>query len=79
MERNRDAVKCANAMLEAGGDLLDPSIKKYLEWIVENFSSSLDADIDEIYNKTVFDPHMAEDIDKHMQSLITDADVKVED
>ena len=79
MERNRDAVKCANAMLEAGGDLLDPSIKKYLEWIVENFSSSLDVDIGEIYNKSVFDPEMAEDIDKHMQSLITDADVKVED
>ena len=58
-ERNQAAVKYAKNTL-ASKAKLDPAIKKYLEWIVSNYSKTLDMDIDEIYSKGTFDPKTAE-------------------
>lgn len=49
---------------------LSPEIKKYLQWIVDNFSSLDDINIDEIYNTTTFDPKTAHDLDNHIKNLI---------
>lgn len=70
MERNHAGVKAAKKLLEDKD--LDPAIKKYCQWIVDNYSSVLDTDIDEIYNSNVFDPKTAEDLDKHLEKLIKD-------
>jgi len=69
-ERNFAAVKIAKNLLEIDKDI-DPSIKKYLEWIVNNHSNILNTDIEEIYNTTTFDPKTAEDLDNHLQTLIS--------
>lgn len=69
MERNYTGVRIAKNLLENGDDL-DPSIKKYCQWIVDNFSSTLDTDIGEIYNQNTFDPKTADDLDTHLQQLI---------
>lgn len=70
MERTHAGVKIAKQLLEEKD--LDPAIKKYCTWIVDNFSNIEKSDIKEIYNKTTFDPKEAEDLDKHLQDLITD-------
>lgn len=68
-ERNFAAVKIAKNLLEIDKNI-DPSIKKYLEWIVDNHSNILNTNIEEIYNTTTFDPKTAEDLDEHLQNLI---------
>lgn len=70
MERTHAGVKIAKQLLEEKD--LDPAIKKYCTWIVDNFSNIEKSDIKEIYNKTTFDPKEADDLDKHLQDLITD-------
>lgn len=75
-ERNQSAVKYAKKTLESKAKL-DPPIKKYLEWIVANYSKTLDTDIDEIYSKGTFDPKTAEDLDKHIEKLIGSANIQV--
>ena len=70
MERNHAGVKAAKKLLEDKD--LDPAIKKYCQWIVDNYSSVLNTDIDEIYSSNVFDPKTAEDLDKHLEKLIKD-------
>ena len=70
MERNHAGVRAAKKLLEDKD--LDPAIKKYCQWIVDNYSSVLNTDIDEIYNSNVFDPKTAEDLDKHLEKLIKD-------
>ena len=75
-ERNQAAVKYAKQTL-ASKAKLDPSIKKYLEWIVTNYSKTLDIDIDEIYSKGTFDPKTAEDLDGHIEKLIGSANINV--
>lgn len=76
MERNHAAVKCAKKALESDVKL-DPSIKKYLEWVVETFSGSLDINIDDEYTKSTFDPKTAEDLDRHIDALINRANIHV--
>lgn len=73
-ERNHAAVTAAQKMLDSG-EKLDPSIEKYIKWIVDNFSSIKDTDIKEIYNQTTFDPETAENLDKHLENLIKDHDI----
>ena len=75
-ERNQASVKYAKKVLESKVKL-DPAIKKYMEWIVKNYSKTLDIDIDEIYSKGTFDPKTAEDLDKHIESLIGSANINV--
>lgn len=76
MERNHAAVKCAKKALESDVKL-DPAIKKYLEWVVETFSGSLDINIDDEYTKSTFDPKTAEDLDRHIDALINRANIHV--
>jgi tetratricopeptide (TPR) repeat protein len=73
-ERVHAAVKISKRTLESG-ERLEPSIKKYLEWIVQNYSSILNTDIEEIYNKTTFDPKTADDLDKHLQNIISSGNI----
>jgi hypothetical protein len=75
-ERNQAAVKYAKKTLDSKVKL-DPAIKKYLEWIVSNYSKTLDMDIDEVYSKGTFDPKTAEDLDKHIEKLIGSANIHV--
>jgi hypothetical protein len=75
-ERNQAAVKYAKKTLDSKVKL-DPPIKKYLEWIVANYSKTLDMDIDEVYSKGTFDPKTAEDLDKHIEKLIGSANIHV--
>ena len=75
-ERNQSAVKYAKKVLDSKVKL-DPSIKKYMEWIVANYSKTLDIDIDENYSKGTFDPKTAEDLDKHIEKLIGSANINV--
>lgn len=75
-ERNQAAAKYAKKTL-ASKAKLDPAIKKYLEWIVSNYSKTLDMDIDEIYSNGTFDPKTAEDLDKHIEKLIGSANINV--
>ena len=75
-ERNHAAVKYAKKTLDSKCKL-DPAIKKYLEWIVANYSKNLDMDIDTIYSKGTFDPKTAEDLDKHIQNIIGSANITV--
>ena len=74
MERNHAATKIAKNLLDSGEEI-DPSIKKYLQWIVDNYSTTLDTEIEEIYNQTTFDPKTADDLDAHLQKLITQNEV----
>lgn len=76
-ERNYQAVKISRALLEEA-DLLDPEIKKYLEWITEAYKQTGDQDeIEDIYNKSVFDPKEAENLDAHLAHLIDISDAPV--
>lgn len=70
MERSYASLKIAKELLKQ--DDLDPEMKKYCEWIVDNFSSLKNLDIDNIYSTPTFDPKEAEDLDKHLQDLIID-------
>lgn len=54
---------------------LNSDMKKYCQWIVDNFSSLDHTGISEIYNKTTFDPAEAEDLDKHLQDIINDNNI----
>ena len=74
MERTYAAVKIARNLLKDEKNL-DPAVRKYAQWIIDNFSNLEKANIDKIYNKTTFDPKEAEDLDKHLQELIKDNNV----
>lgn len=67
-ERGYAAVTIAKKMLESG-DKLDPAVKKYNEWIVANYSSLKDSEIKDT-SSNIFDPKEAEDLDKHLQSIV---------
>lgn len=69
LERNHASVRAAKTLL-AQKDL-DPEIKKYCKWIVDNFSNVHNTNINTIYNKTTFSPEEAENLDKHLSSLIS--------
>ena len=73
LERNHAAVTVAKNILEDKD--IDPSIKKYCKWVVDNFDAVTHTEIGTIYNAHTFDPKTAEDLDKHMQDLITDNNI----
>jgi len=73
LERTHAGVKVAKKLLEQKD--LDPAFRKYCQWIVDNFSSVQDTDIETIYNTTTFDPKEAEDLDKHLGDLINDNNI----
>lgn len=75
-ERNYAAVKMARSTLTKNKNL-DPAFKKYLEWIIDNYSSNEKLNIGMIYNKTTFDPHSAEDLDHHLQMLVSKNNITV--
>lgn len=74
-ERSYAGVKIAKKLLDDKS--LDPSLKKYCQWIVDNFSSLEKTDIKEIYNTTTFDPEEAENLDKHLEDLIKDNNITI--
>ena len=68
-ERNRLSVKICNTLLEDKKNL-QPEFVKYLEWLSETYKQAGEQDeIDNIYNKSVFDPHEADNMDEHIQHL----------
>ena len=69
LERCHASVRAAKTLL-AQKDL-DPEIKKYCKWIVDNFSDIHKTNISTIYNSTTFSPEEAEDLDKHLNDLIS--------
>jgi len=73
MERSYAGVKIAKKLLENKD--LDSETRKYCQWIVDNFSSLETTQIEEIYNKTTFNPKEADDLDKHLEELINDNEV----
>jgi len=73
LERTHAGVKVAKQLLEQKN--LEPQVKKYCQWIVDNFSNINHANIDTIYNKTTFDPKEAENLDKHLEDIIKDNNV----
>ena len=56
-------------MLDSGIEL-DPEIRKYLEWIVSNFSSLDNLNLDEIYDEKLFNPQEVNMIDEHLNNMI---------
>lgn len=75
LERCHAAVSIAKTILKQKD--VDPAIKKYCEWVIENFSNVHNTDIDTIYNTTTFNPKEAEDLDKHLENLIKDNNITV--
>ncbi len=73
LERTHASVKIAKQLLEQKD--LEPQIKKYCQWIVDNFSNTQNTEIETIYNKTTFDPKEADNLDKHLEDLIKDNNI----
>lgn len=67
-ERTFAGVKTAKKLLE--NKSIDPAIKKYCQWIVDNESNILKTNVEVNYNSHTFDPKEAEDLDAHLVSLV---------
>ena len=68
-ERNRLSVKICKDLL-ADKKHLDPECVKYLEWLQKAYGQlGEQSEIDNIYNKSVFDPTEADNLDEHIQHL----------
>lgn len=76
VERSYAGMKVAKALLDSG-EKLDPAVKKYCDWIVENYSSLEESDVKEIYSTHLFDPKEAEDLNKHLQNIAKSGGVTV--
>lgn len=76
LERDYAALKIAKSTLNNKKDL-DPAVKKYLEWIVDNYSETEKIGVENLYNKSTFDPGSAENLDSHLRKLITDSKITV--
>ena len=74
-ERTWTAITSAKKLLECKH--LDKNVRSYLEWLVANNDQILKSDIKTNYSKSSFDPEEAEDLDKHMTSMLTNNNVKV--
>lgn len=74
LERDYCAVKIARSTLANKKDI-DPATKKYLEWVIDNYSQVEKLDIDTLYNKSTFDPGSAENLDHHLRKLIIDNNI----
>lgn len=75
-ERAYASLKVARSIL-ASDEKLDPAIKKYCEWIVENYSSLDDTNLNEIYQGNIFDPKEADNLDTHLQNLVDGNNITV--
>jgi hypothetical protein len=76
-ERLAASVKASKKLLDSGAKI-DPAVKSYLEWIIANHSRILDVeDIDTNYSKSTFDPKTAEDLDSHIQNLISKGNIQL--
>ena len=75
-ERSYAGMKIAKALLESK-EKLDPSVKKYCEWIIENYSSLEQTNIKEIFSDQLFDPKEAENLDDHLQKIAKGGGVTV--
>lgn len=69
LERSHASTRIAKTLL-AQKDL-DPEVRKYCKWIVDNFSDIHKTNINTIYNSTTFSPEEAENLDKHLSDLIS--------
>ena len=68
-ERNRLSIKICKDLLEDKKHL-DPEVVKYLEWLQKAYGQlGEQSEIDNIYNKSVFDPNEANNLDEHIQHL----------
>lgn len=76
IERTHAGVRIAKNLLNSG-EKLDPNVKKYCQWIADNFSSAENVNIEEIYNKNTFSPKEAENLDQYLEKLIKDNDVTI--
>lgn len=74
-ERTHAGTKVAQQLLKC--EHLDPNVRKYVEWIDENNSNILKTNIDSNYNSHTYDPKEAEDVDKHVQSLIRNNNIEL--
>jgi hypothetical protein len=75
--RNITGLKIAKKLLESNDIKLDPEVKSYCKFIVDNFSKLDDPDIMKYYNSNLLDPKEADDLDKHLEMLINDNDITV--
>lgn len=75
-ERCYAGYRIAKNALESGM-VVDPSIKEYLEWIVDNYKNIEAANIKENYNAHTFNPEECENLDAHIQRIIDEGDVTV--
>lgn len=71
-ERASQAIKAAKQILADGGKYIDPTQKKYLEWLVNGFDSIEDTSVDDVVQgeSPVFDPEATADLNKHLENLI---------
>jgi hypothetical protein len=69
LERAHASTRVAKTLL-AQKDL-DPEIRKYCQWLVDNFSDIHKTDISTDHNSTTFSPEEAENLDKHLGKLIS--------
>ena len=75
MERMYASCKAAEQLLNSGVKL-NADVKKYLEWVVENYKRIDEVeDINTNYSKHTFDPKTAENLDLHIQNLINKSGV----
>ena len=75
-ERNYAAYQIAKTILN-GEEKISPEVKKYCEWICQNYSSIEKTNIEKDYNKTTFDPKESKDLDKHAKDLIVNNNINV--
>lgn len=75
-QRSYAAMKIARALLDSG-EKLEPEIKKYCEWIVENYKVLEDTDVAEIFNEKIFDPKEADDLDEHLRNIVSNNNIVV--
>ena len=71
-QRASQAIKAAKQILNEGGKYIDPTQKKYLEWLVNGFDSIEDTSVDDVVQgeSPVFDPEATSDLNKHLENLI---------
>ena len=74
-ERTHAGTKVAQQLLKCNH--LDPNVRKYVEWIDKNNSNILKTNIDSDYNSHSYDPKEAEDVDKHVQNLIRNNNIRL--
>ena len=75
-ERTWTGVTTAKKILEQC-DHLDPNVKTYLKWIVDNNDKILKSGIGDDEASHAFDPKEAEDLDKHLLDLIRNNNIAV--